>query len=29
MENGGMIIDNNPPYYLFFWSTPDDLNIEQ
>lgn len=29
MENGGMILDNNPPYYLFFWNTPDDLNIEQ
>lgn len=29
MENGGIIIDNNPPYFVFFWNTPDDLNIER
>lgn len=25
MQNGGSIIETNPPYFLFFWHTPDDF----
>ena len=28
VKNGGEILENDPPYYLLFWKTPEDLNIE-
>ena len=28
MENGGTILENSPPYFNFFWHSPDDLSIE-